>query len=93
MQVLVPSDSDNEHSISHNIPIPDANTQATPVPTIPFVYPMHSLPTMPTSTLGEMFSAATPISTVTPEQLLIGPINPRHRQQDQKPTCKLGMYL
>ena len=52
---------------------------------------MHSLPTMPTTTLTEMFSAATPISTVTPDQVLIGP---RHQQRDQTPpTCKPGRYL
>ena len=33
----------------------------------PFVYPVQSLPTMPTPTVAQMFSAATPISTVTPE--------------------------
>ena len=91
LQVLAPPDSDNEHSISHNIPIPDANTLPTPAPPIPFFYPMYSLPTMPTPTLAEMFSAVIPISTVTPEQVLIGPC---HQQRDQThPTCKPGRYL
>ena len=68
--------------------------EATPAPSIPFVYPMHSLSTKPTPTLAQMFSATTPISTVTPEQLLISPINPCHRQQDQTPlTCKPDRYL
>ena len=91
LQVLAPPDSDNEHSISHNIPIPDAipdaNAPSTPAPPIQFFYPMHSLRTIPTLTLAEMFSAVTPISTVTPEQVLIGPC---HQQRDQThPTCKL----
>jgi len=33
--------------------------QATPAPSIPFVYPMHSLSTKPTPTLAQMFSATT----------------------------------
>ena len=70
LQVLAPPDSDNEHSISDNIPIPDAN----PTPA-PFIYPIHLLPTIPIPTL------VTSISTVTPDQVLIGPCH----QRDQTP--------
>ena len=55
---------------------------------------MHSLPTKPTPTLVQKLSETTPISAVTPEQLLIGPINPCHQQRDQTPpTCKPDRYL
>ena len=81
LQVLAPPNSDNEHSISHNIP--DANP---PAPPTPFV---HSFPTMSTPTLTEMFS--TPINTSTPDQVLKGP---HHQQRDQiPPSCKPGRYL
>ena len=110
LQQLAPPDSDNDfddnsfqHPTSHthtDNTVPDTNFQGIPA-LIPLVChrfsilsPRQAPATVLTLIPAQMLLAVIPLSTVTPQQLLMSPINSCHHQQVQTPpTCRPGRYL